>query len=58
LSIPRGVLYSTLLNEAEKLGAQFHFNHDCLKVDTMCATAKFIANDKIVDVKGETVAFS
>eukprot|EP01034_Spumella_vulgaris_P035104 gene35104-43281_t len=40
------------LSKAEKLGAEFHFNHDCLKVDTMKASAKFIANDKIFEAKG------
>jgi hypothetical protein len=55
LSIPRGVLYTTLLNEAEKMGAKFHFDHDCLRVDTMGAAAKFLVDGKIVDVKGEPI---
>ncbi|CAM3304477.1 aminotransferase class V-fold PLP-dependent enzyme [Kibdelosporangium persicum] len=41
LSIPRGLLHHTLMDEAEKAGAEIFFEHECIRADPAAATATF-----------------
>ncbi len=55
LAIQRSLLYTTLLNEAEQVGAKFFFGHACIEVNTNGGTATFInKDDHIIREKGMT----
>nr|WP_083466788.1 aminotransferase class V-fold PLP-dependent enzyme [Kibdelosporangium sp. MJ126-NF4]CEL18412.1 Aromatic-L-amino-acid decarboxylase [Kibdelosporangium sp. MJ126-NF4]CTQ97895.1 Aromatic-L-amino-acid decarboxylase (EC 4.1.1.28) [Kibdelosporangium sp. MJ126-NF4] len=41
LSIPRGLLHHTLMDEAEKAGAEIFFEHECIRADPAGAKATF-----------------
>ncbi|WP_344329486.1 aminotransferase class V-fold PLP-dependent enzyme [Aeromicrobium halocynthiae] len=48
LSIPRALLHRILIDEAERAGARIHFQHDCIAVDPIEATASFVADEGVV----------
>lgn len=54
-SISRGGLNALLMNKAEELGAEFHFNHKCLDVDFEHSLVEFQAKDKHFQVQSDLI---
>lgn len=53
LSIPRRVLHASLLEEAERLGAEFRFRHECVRADPRRPAATFAAGSMIHEAFGD-----
>ena len=52
-SISRSGLNELLLNEAEKVGVKFYFNHRCINVDYKNTAAQFEFEDKKIQIEAD-----
>lgn len=52
-SISRSGLNQLLLDEAEKAGVEFYFNHKCINVDYKNTTAQFECDDKKIEKEAD-----
>ncbi|NVK83210.1 MAG: FAD-dependent monooxygenase [Cytophagia bacterium] len=54
-SISRSGLNELLLDEAEKAGVEFYFNHKCINVDYKHTTAQFEFEDRKVEIEADFI---
>lgn len=54
-SISRSGLNELLLDEAEKAGVEFYFNHKCINVDYKHTTAQFEIEDRKIEIEADFI---